>query len=72
MISVLNRERQKFVVVILQWTLKFVLVRRVIACFHSLVFAATESLSNYDGNTNENVTQKTNFTFLKLLRYNPN
>ena len=27
------------------------------------------SLSNYDGNANENVTQKTNVTFLKLLRY---
>ena len=26
------------------------------------------SLSNYDGNANENVTQKTNFNFLKLLR----
>ena len=30
------------------------------------------NLSNYDGDANENVTQKTNFTFLKLLRYYPN
>ena len=30
------------------------------------------SLSNYDGNANENVTPKTNFTFLKLLRCYPN
>ena len=27
------------------------------------------SLSNYDGNANENVTRKTNLTFSKLLRY---
>ena len=31
-----------------------------------------ESLSNYDGNGNENGVQKTNFTFLKLLLYYPN
>ena len=30
------------------------------------------SFSNYDGNGNENVTQKTNLAFLKLLRYHPN
>ena len=30
------------------------------------------SLSNDDGNAKENVTQKTNFTFLKLLRCYPN
>ena len=29
------------------------------------------SLSNYHGNSNENLTQKTSFTFLKLLRYYP-
>ena len=31
-----------------------------------------ESLSNYNGNATENITQKTNFTFLKLLCYYPN
>ena len=30
------------------------------------------SLSSYDGDANENLTQKTNFIFLKLLRYYPN
>ena len=30
------------------------------------------SLSNYDGDANENVTRKTNFTVLQLLRYYPN
>ena len=32
------------------------------------------SFSNYDGDSNENVIQKTNFTLLnsKLLRYYPN
>ena len=46
--------------------------------FHSVLTELKEmgltlgSLSNYDGTTNENVTQKTNFTFLKLLRYFPN
>ena len=34
--------------------------------------SSLESLSNYDGDANENATQKTNFTFLKPLRYYPN
>ena len=29
------------------------------------------SLSNYHGNANENATQKSTFTVLKLLRYHP-
>ena len=33
---------------------------------------ALVSLSNYDSDANENVTQKTNFTFFKLLCYYPN
>ena len=36
-----------------------------------LIIIYLGSLSNYDGNANENVTQKTNFTSLKLLRYYP-
>ena len=34
--------------------------------------ALLESLSNYDGDADENVTRTTNFTVLQLLCYYPN